>query len=85
MFVTSILAILCVIGTNVYAKNRFTLASASHIFLMGKLSENGVLKKYLDKYCTTEPNALCAYKDKLPEHGWDFVWETDGAFANSGD
>lgn len=84
MFVTSIVAILCVVGTNVYAKNRFTLASASHIFLMGKLSENGVLKKYLDKYCKTEPNALCAYKDKLPEHGWDFVWETDGAFANSG-
>ncbi len=51
---------------------------------MGKLSENGVLKQYLDKYCGNEPNALCAYKDKLPEHGWDFVWESDGAFAHSG-
>ena len=84
MFFTSVFAILCVIGSNVYANNGFTLASSSHVFLMGKLSENGVLKKYLDKYCKTEPNALCAYKDRLPEHGWDFVWETDGAFAHSG-
>ena len=84
MFLVSIFAILCVVGTNLYAKKGFTLASASHIFLMGKLSENGVLKKYLDKYCETEPNLLCAYKDKLPEHGWDFVWESNGAFANSG-
>ena len=65
MFLVSIFAILCVVGTNLYAKKGFTLASASHIFLMGKLSENGVLKKYLDKYCETEPNLLCAYKDKL--------------------
>ena len=84
MFLASIVATLCVIGTSIYAKNGFTMASASHIFLMGKLSENGVLKKYLDKYCESSPNALCAYKDKLPEHGWDFVWEPNGAFMNSG-
>ena len=84
LFVTSIVAILCIVGTNVYTYKKYTLGSASHVFLMGKLSENGVLKKYLDKYCGKEPNALCAYKDKLPEHGWDFVWESDGAFAHSG-
>ena len=84
LFLVSILSIFCVIATNVYANKKFTLGSASHIFLMGKLSENGVLKQYLDKYCGKETNALCAYKDKLPEHGWDFVWESDGAFAHSG-
>jgi hypothetical protein len=84
LFVTSIVAILCIVATNVYAHKKYSLGSASHIFLMGKLSENGVLKQYLDKYCGNEPNALCAYKDKLPEHGWDFVWESDGAFAHSG-
>ena len=46
--------------------------------------ENGILKKYLDKYCDKEPNALCNYKNKLPEHSWDFIWEENGAFANSG-
>jgi len=84
LFVISIIAVFCIVGTNVYAHKKFTLGTASHIFLMGKLSENGVLKQYLDKYCGKEPNALCAYKDKLPEHGWDFVWESDGAFAHSG-
>ena len=84
LFSISILAVLCIVATNVYANKKYTLGTASHVFLMGKLSENGVLKQYLDKYCGTEPNALCAYKDKLPEHGWDFVWESDGAFAHSG-
>jgi len=84
LFLISILAISCVIGTNIFTKKGFTLASASHIFLMGKLSENGVLKKYLDKYCENDPNPLCTYKNNLPEHGWDFVWETNGAFMNSG-
>jgi len=84
LFLVSVLAIFCVVATNVYAHKKFTLGTASHIFLMGKLSENGVLKQYLDKYCSKEPNALCAYKDRLPEHGWDFVWESDGAFAHSG-
>ena len=84
LLIIAFVAIFCAIGTNIYAKKGFTLASASHIFLMGKLSENGVLKKYLDKYCEKDPNALCAYKNKLPEHGWDFVWEPNGAFMNSG-
>lgn len=84
LFLVSVLAIFCVVATNVYAHKKFTLGTASHIFLMGKLSENGVLKKYLDKYCGKEINALCAYKEKLPEHGWDFVWESDGVFAHSG-
>jgi len=84
LFVISIIAVFCIVGTNVYAYKKYSLGSATHVFLMGKLSENGVLKKYLDKYCGKEPNALCAYKDKLPEHGWDFVWESDGVFAHSG-
>jgi hypothetical protein len=84
LFVISIVAVSCIVATNFYANKKYTLGSASHVFLMGKLSENGVLKKYLDKYCGKEPNALCVYKDKLPEHGWDFVWESDGAFAHSG-
>ncbi len=84
LFLVSVLAIFCVVATNVYAHKKFTLGTASHIFLMGRLSENGVLKKYLDKYCGAESNALCAYKEKLPEHGWDFVWESDGAFTHSG-
>jgi hypothetical protein len=84
LFVISIVAVLCIVATNVNAYKKYTLGSASHVFLMGKLSENGVLKQYLDKYCGKEQNALCAYKDKLPEHGWDFVWESDGAFAHSG-
>jgi len=44
LFVISIFAVSCVVATNVYAQKKYTLGSASHVFLMGKLSENGVLK-----------------------------------------
>lgn len=84
LFLVSIFAISTIFSTNIYANGEVSLGVSSEAFFMGKLCENGILKKYLDKYCDKEPNALCAYKDKLPEHSWDFIWEENGAFANSG-
>lgn len=84
LFLISIFAISTIFSTNIYANREVSLGVSSEAFFMGKLCENGILKKYLDKYCDKEPNALCAFKDKLPEHSWDFIWEENGAFANSG-
>ena len=57
--------------------NGFTLSKGSHVFLVAKLAENGVLKKYLDDNCQRYPYRLCAFKDKLPPNAWDFVWNAD--------
>lgn len=54
--------------------NGFTLSKASHVFLIGKLCENGLLKTYLDKNCAKNNYQLCTYKDNLPKVAWAFVW-----------
>lgn len=62
----------------------FTPSRASHIFVMGRMVENGILKKYLDEYCPSQDMKLCAHKDNLPENAWNFIWCDDCAFTHSG-
>lgn len=72
------------IASNVWGGNGVTAAKGSHVFFMGKLCENGILKTYLDDECATHPNPFCAYKDNLPEHTWDFVWNSHGILEKTG-
>lgn len=72
------------IASNVWGGNGVTLGKGSHVFFMGKLCENGILKTYLDDECATHPNPFCAYKDSLPEHTWDFVWNSHGILEKTG-
>ncbi len=62
----------------------FKPSPASHVYFMGKMVENGIAKRYLNDNCTTNKYALCAYKDQLQGHAWDFVWNANGAFAATG-
>jgi hypothetical protein len=62
----------------------FVPSRSGHIFLMGRMAENGILKKYLKEYCPTQNMKLCAYQDNIPDKAWDFIWNDDGAFAHSG-
>jgi hypothetical protein len=73
-----------VIFTNYYAGFGFTTSKVSHVFIMAKLCENGILKEYLNDKCPGADYKLCAYKDDLPYHAWDFMWSPDGAFEGSG-
>jgi hypothetical protein len=41
---------------------------------MGRLSENGILKSYLDKSCGSEHYAICKYKDSLPDKAVNFLF-----------
>lgn len=47
----------------------------SHIFLTGKMVENGILKDYLNQNCTTFNYNICRYKDSLPNTCPQFVWD----------
>ena len=75
---------LIVCFTNYKAGNGFTPNHLSHIYLMGKLSENGILKTYLDENCSTQNYKICPYRSELPNHAWDFIWLPNGPFAQSG-
>lgn len=72
------------IGSNVWGGNGITVGKGSHVFFMGKLCENGILKTYLEDQCASKPNPFCAFKDSLPEHTWDFVWNSHGILEKTG-
>ncbi len=62
----------------------FTLSPGSHIFMMGKLTETGILKKYLDEHCDTMQLKLCAYKEVLPHKAYQYLWEESGPLYKTG-
>jgi len=72
------------IASNIWGGNGVTVGKGSHVFFMGKLCENGILKTYLDDECASKPNPFCAFKDSLPEHTWDFVWNSHGILEKTG-
>lgn len=73
------------ISTSNYLDGKgFVFSPFSHVFLMGKLAENGVLRVYLDRACNDKQYKICAFKDQLPPVAWEFVWSGDGAVAKTG-
>ncbi len=59
-------------------------AKSRNAFFMGALVEHGIAKKYLERHCDTQQYAMCAYKDSLPQLGWEFLWEPDSPFYKMG-
>jgi hypothetical protein len=55
------------------------ISKSKHIFYMGHMLENGILKKYLDENCATHNYKLCAYKDNLPPNADRFLWDFDNS------
>ncbi|MFK8005704.1 MAG: hypothetical protein AB8H03_05005 [Saprospiraceae bacterium] len=51
------------------------LGKSTHVFFMARLSENGILKKYLDEHCEKKDYKICAFKDNLPTTANAFLWE----------
>ena len=69
------------------------LSKSKHVFAIGAMLEQGILKPYLDEHCPTENYKLCAYKDSLPKDANIFLWDeqasplykTGGWAANKAD
>ncbi|GAA4503405.1 hypothetical protein GCM10023172_28160 [Hymenobacter ginsengisoli] len=56
----------------------FTIVRASPAFLIARLSESGVLERFLDHECQGPATySLCKYRDKLPEDAMGFMWGTN--------
>ncbi len=68
-----------VLGSDKFSK-------VSHVFLMGKLVENGVLKEYLDEVCVTKKYEICQYKDSLAPNNYsgNFIFHPSSAFQKTG-
>ena len=61
-------------------------SSVSQVFLMGKLVENGVLKKYLDQECVDQNFEICAFKNNLAplNYSGNFLFSPESAFQKTG-
>jgi hypothetical protein len=70
----SAVAILTMASIHALAGHGFILSRGSNIVLIGKLAENGILKKYLKENCSGQYK-ICEHIDKIPNTNWDFCWD----------
>jgi hypothetical protein len=62
----------------------FTYSRGSHVFMMGKFVEMGLLNTYLDENCGKKNLKLCNYKGQMPDYSWDFIWDAQSPLYKTG-
>lgn len=78
------LLILLVLTFAAVATMGSAMSKSKHVFFMGAMVEHGILKTYLEENCATKNYQICAYKDSLPEKGWQFVWNENSPLYKIG-
>ncbi|MEO5775973.1 MAG: hypothetical protein ABIQ27_03655 [Flavobacterium sp.] len=83
---TIIIAVSILTGSLVnYAVGRtFKMNQGSHVFLMGKMLDSGVLKSFLDDKCKDENYVLCQCKDSLPNTSRELLWDPKSPLYKNG-
>jgi hypothetical protein len=76
----------CLLMCSINAGNGygFTYSRGSHVFMMTKFAETGILTKYLNETCPTKDLKLCKYKDEIPDYSWDFLWSSTSPLYKTG-
>ncbi len=73
-------------GINYLVEKKITISKGSHVFLMARLADTGILGEFLKENCSTpqfEDCTLCQYKDSLPHDAASFIWSGE-IFKNTG-
>ena len=63
----------------------FVWTRYSHVFTMGRMAENGVLRAFLDEACPSRSYRLCDYRSMFPMSASRFLWEQDSPFVLTGE
>jgi hypothetical protein len=61
----------------------FRLSPVSHMFLISRMAENGILDRYLAAHCPIEHYSLCEFQGNTGDRQWNFMW--DGNFPHRQD
>lgn len=69
---------------NAISGKGFRPSNSSHVFIMCRMVESGIMDAFLNDYCPTENYKLCAYKDSLPLRQWDFQWDANSPLYKTG-
>lgn len=65
------LLLLAVIGTVAMGPS---LAKSGNTFYAARMAEHGVLQRYLEKHCESQPVTLCARQGTIPASADSFLW-----------
>ena len=84
LFFISLLSWLAFCTSNALGGNEFTASRSTHVFVMGKLVESGVLKTYLDRACPERNYKICAHINELPLAAWQFHWDAASPLQKEG-
>ncbi len=80
----SITSLLTFSAMNAIAGKGFRPSAGTHVFLMCRLVESGIMDKFLAENCNNNDYKICAFKDQLPNRQWDFMWDQNGALYKTG-
>jgi hypothetical protein len=64
--------------------NKFTFSKGSHVFMITKFAETGILKAYLDDNCEKKHLKLCNFKDNIHPVSWIFLWDDNSPLTVTG-
>jgi len=76
LFGTGWACLLIIVAMHAAKGHGLILSKGSHVFLIGKLSENGILQRFLEENCGAKDYALCPYRDQLPDKAYEYVWNS---------
>lgn len=82
--VSILLSLIVSSSTNFIVGGKTKINQGSHVFLMGKMLDSGVLKSFLDDKCTNNNYILCECKDSLPVNNRKLLWSANSPLYKYG-
>jgi hypothetical protein len=70
--------------SNAIIGGQFTFTPGGADFLFGRLVQNGIVGRYLDRMCPDPTLRLCAYRNELPASADDWMWWSESPFYKLG-
>lgn len=68
---------LLLLVSNLAVSGRFVFTPGGENFIFAHMLDDGIVARYLADKCPDPSLRLCAYRDRLPRSGNDWMWEND--------
>ena len=79
-----VIGVISIVASNYLMLGIATFSPGGYAFIMARLIDHGTAVEYLRESCRTRHWAACAYLDRMPMAGEDFLWKPDGLFMRHG-
>ena len=78
------LSLLALVTSNFVRTGDVFISRSGPAFVLGRLVQDGIVKRLLDDTCPESGYRLCAYKDDLPRDANSYLWGQDSPFWKLG-